>query len=109
MPISSFFTKTFTQRRPVTSADGLGGWTQTYSTVSSTLKGQLTPITGNENVQGEQFTYKQRYKFFCAAIEDVLRGDIITYDSTDYEIMVIRDPAQKSHHMEAICEEIQRE
>lgn len=95
------FNKILTLQRKIRTDDGQGGWIEDWQDVG-TIQGRLRSASASERTAAAQEQATISHVFYCAAGEDVRRGDRIVSGSLVVEIIAIREPSYAGHHLE--CE-----
>lgn len=100
----------FRRRR---TADGQGGWPIDYPQIG-TVTGRIRPATSAEREVAATEEREISHVFYCAATEDVRRGDRLQATSPAgymlvVEVEALREPSLAGEHLEFDCQERQRE
>jgi len=106
--IETLFNHEFAQNRPERTSDGQGGWIVSMSNVG-TIRGRLRPASSEERSVAAQEQRRLSHVFYCAAGEDICRGDCLSADGITVEVLAVREPSRAGHHLECECYETQRE
>lgn len=106
--IESLFNHDWTLTRRTRTADGQGGYTQTWATVA-TVAGRMRPASAAERTLAMQRRADISHVWYVAADEEVQRGDRITGQGRTYDVIAIREPSHAAHHLEVECFEWQQE
>ena len=79
-------------------ADGLGGQTETWSTVSGlgTVSGRMRLLSANEIIQNEKRGYNSSHRFYCAYVSSITAGQRIYYGGEYYKVVA---PPDNPHEM----------
>ena len=86
--------------RYVTSvSDGMGGYTDTYTT-RHTLNVGFHSLTAQERLMAGRESALITNRVFMEYKSDIEQSDEVVYDGQTYEIVAIVDPAQKHKHLE---------
>lgn len=106
--IDSLYNHSWTLSRRTRTADGQGGYTQTWATVA-TVAGRMRPASASERTLALQRLAEISHVWYVAADEDVLRGDRITGQGRTWDVIAIREPSYAAHHLEVEALERQKE
>jgi hypothetical protein len=105
MPISKFYTTTFTVTRGTWSEDG-DGFASSAPTTIGTFKGHIQQITP-KLAQYLNLNFTKTYSVWCSPLTDVKSGDIISGGNKYYSVKEIQNNASvgSNMHLELIVEE----
>lgn len=98
--MSNFYDRhgtTFTVKRKTITAGA--AVSATWLNVSTTNKGVLSDLSGYMIKKYERKYAESTHLLLCGVI-DVEEGDHIVYNSSEYEVSFVSNPAQKDHHLE---------
>jgi head-tail adaptor len=104
-----FKTHTLTVERLSRTADGAGGWAETFAPVGE-LTGSLQPLSAAEVHNADQLRAEARWVFFVDLGSDVARDDeLVGPDGRRFRVLSIGDWAAASRldHIRVDLEEIQ--
>lgn len=104
----SLLNNTFTVERRLRVSDGQGGWTIAYES-AGTLEGRIRPTSLKERLVADSAEAQISHVLYCAAGEDIARGDRVTTGDLTVEVLGIREPSEASEHWEIDCLERQDE
>lgn len=99
---------TFSVERRLRVSDGKGGWTIAYES-AGTIEGRIRPTTLKERLVADSAEAQISHVLYCAADEDVARGDRVTVGDLTVEVLGIREPSEAGKHWEIDCLERQDE
>lgn len=103
----NFLHSTFTVKRRTRTADGLGGYTITYPTVTTVI-GKMDPLaTVRELIVAGKFSGYITHVLYTKHGENILRDDVIEGEGRRVRVLGIKEPSELGHHLEIQCEEIQ--
>lgn len=105
--IETLYISTFSRTRKSRTSNGQGGWTESYGSAAS-IEGRMRPATATERLMAAQRQAEISHVFYCAADEDVVRGDHLTGEGRTYEVIAVREPSHSGHHLEVECRETQK-
>lgn len=88
----------FTVKRSTVTVSS-GASVKTWANVSTTNKGVLNDLSGSMIRKYERKVSESTHLLLCGVI-DVVSDDHIVYDSKEYEVTFVSNPAQKDHHLE---------
>lgn len=100
-----------TLQRKVETADGVGGITETWSSLL-TISGVLTSPSGLSKFSDELFrtlkeTVRGVYVFFCDPPSiAITEKDRFIYGSRIFDIRFIKNPGEMNHHYEILLQEL---
>jgi SPP1 family predicted phage head-tail adaptor len=95
------FDKTLILQRKTRIDDGQGGWIEDWQTVG-TIRGRFRPASASERTAAAQEQAVISHVLYCAADEDVCRGDRVVLGNLIVEVTAVREPSYAGHHLE--CE-----
>jgi len=105
--IDSLFISMFTQSRMSRTADGQGGWAESWSDMG-TIDGRMRPATATEQVVAMQRQVGISHVLYCDAEVEVLREDRLTGEGRTWRVVAVREPSHMGHHLDIDCEELQK-
>jgi len=108
MGINRMLTHTITVKRDSLTANGAGGATQSESTVSSTVRGALSRMSGSERSRFAGLSQEVSHILFVPAGTDIQRGDKVTMDGISLVVKEVDEPGRRGHHLECFCKEFQK-
>jgi SPP1 family predicted phage head-tail adaptor len=83
--------------RPQRTADGQGGFTETFVPVG-TVRGRVRSWTSEEELVARQLGVRISHVFYCD-LTDVRRGDRLEVGTTVYDVRSVRQPSDPHHLM----------
>lgn len=111
--IAGLFNAWFTLAHRSRTADGSGGFTESYASSYATERGRMSMLgktsgRSQERQIGQQLTEWVSHMFYCRTGVPIERGDQITDDNgVNYLVLAVRQPT-KGNHIEAECREVQQ-
>jgi SPP1 family predicted phage head-tail adaptor len=106
--ITSFLNNIFAVYRTVRTDDGQGGHNEALVHVGD-IAGRLRPTSASERNSADQLNVMMSHVLYCAATEDIQRGDTVVGAGADLKVIAVRDPSYEGHHYQVDCDEIVRE
>ncbi len=106
--IDALYIHSLTISRPTRTPDGQGGWAIGYTELGG-IAGRLRPAGASEQTVADQQQAKVTHVLYCAADEDIRRGDLVSVAGVTVEVVAVREPSHMGHHLECDCAEIQQE
>ena len=103
MAIKDYYTETFIIESPSTTVSDIGGWTPSYSTLS-TILGAIDELTGQDQNIAKQYIDKATHILFCSSTVTITSKYRVTYDSEYYRVLNVDNPVKRSHHLEVLLE-----
>jgi head-tail adaptor len=110
IPIPSMawlFIHTLSHFRPTRTSDGQGGWSVAYADLG-TIVGRLRPASASERTVADQEQARVSHVLYCAATEDIERGDLFSLSGLFVEVIAVREPSNMGHHLEVDAFELQK-
>lgn len=106
----SLLNNTFTVSRRIRGSDGQGGWTIAYEDVGD-IEGRLSTrnVGDRDRMVADSDERQITHTLYCLAGENIARGDIVSIDDLELEVLGIREPSLASEHWEIDCLERQVE
>lgn len=109
----SLLNNTFSHYRRRRTSDGQGGWSIDYP-LQGTVEGRIRPASSSEREVAMAEERDISHVFYCAADEDVQRGDRLVATSSSgrtltVEVDAVREPSLAGEHLECDCQERQVE
>lgn len=99
---SGLLTETFYPQTVTLTADGLGGYTETWDD-GTAFKGRLSSLPINESMSGDKLTVFASHKLFCNSQSINEAARIRNSGSTRYfEIKGVINPSNISDHLEIL-------
>src|SRR5688572_28552997 len=85
-------------RRHTLTGDGMGGATESTSTYA-TVWASAEPMSGREREQAMREEATSNYLFTIRHRDDVVEGDIIRWQSRDYNVRFVRDAGPRPQYL----------
>lgn len=105
--IETLFESSLAVQRRTRASNGQGGWTETWAT-ASTIAARMRPASASERTLAVQRQAQITHVCYCAADEDVTRGDQLSGEGRTYTVVAVREPSHVGHHLEIDCLETQK-
>ena len=101
--MTGLFLPGFEVWRATRTSDGQGGWVEGF-TLSSTVAGRLSPLSGAEVMAADRQRGVISLRFSTDAATDVLEGDQVRYAGRIAEVQAVRITSS-GRRKECACEE----
>ena len=101
---ASLYNNTLTLQSKTLTADGMGGWTETWADIGS-FRGRISPLTAQERLQQDKTTMTTTHRIYCNSM-DVMPNDRIKWDTYYFEIIGVTNPSEAYSHLEIDVREI---
>lgn len=72
--------------------------TTTYTESLTTIECAINPVNGRERFAGGQNAIFADYKLFCADSVTLTEGKRVRWNSTNYNVVFVKDTFNKGHH-----------
>ena len=95
---SSLFKDTFTRQTNTLTADGQGGWTESW-TDGTVFRGRLSALPINERMASDKVTVYATRRLYCNNLT-ITEEDRVKLGSRFFEIKGVRNPSNISEHLE---------
>jgi len=89
---------TFTRQTLSRTADGMGGWTETWSD-DSTFQGRLGSLPAEERLASDKVTVYATHRLYCNNLT-ISEEDRVKLGSRLFEIKAVRNPSNINDHLE---------
>lgn len=111
--LESLLNNTFSVEARERTADGMGGWTITYTGIG-TIEGRIRPANSNERMVAESEEQQITHVLYTATLttstgDTLARGCRVTVGDLTVEVLGVREPSEMAHHWEIDCLERQDE
>jgi SPP1 family predicted phage head-tail adaptor len=106
--IGNLYNNVFGLYRISHTADGHGGWLETYTRVA-TFDGRLRPASSAERETAAQEQRAISHVLYAATDCGVARGDQVRGADRVLTVQAVREPSHAGHHLEIDCLELQAE
>lgn len=89
--------------RAARTSDGQGGWAEAF-TLSSTVAGRFSPLSGAEQIAMDRQRGVIGYRFSTSSATDIREGDQVRFDGRVAEVQAVRTTST-GRRKECVCEE----
>lgn len=96
--MKSLYNKTLTLQSVTLTADGQGGWAESWSD-TGTFRARISPLTASERLLQDKVTPEVTHRIYCDNM-DVVETDRIQWGTVYFEIKGIVNPSEAYHHLE---------
>ena len=93
----------------VKSADGMGGWTEAWSSLYSGLRASVWPLSGSEILESLKLEHSVTHRIRIRYREGIKADMRVSFDSRTFNIKSVIVPQEKRVMVELMCEEIDGE
>jgi len=96
--------KRITIQSPTRTADGMGGWTEAWSTLA-TVWAAVWPVSAKEILQGGQTSMELTHRIRIRYRDGVLASQRILYGTRYLSIIGIINPSERREWLDLLCKE----
>ena len=100
------FYKAWTVYRMVTADDGMGGFTQTSSSVAA-VEGRMRPLTGELKLSADKDTAFGSHRFYCNPTTEITPGRYLSTGGAMYEVKFAADMMSMGRLMQSDCQAVE--
>ncbi|MDF2790818.1 MAG: Phage head-tail joining protein [Neobacillus sp.] len=101
--MESFFQKGINIQRSVNVPNGIGGYTQTWSTIIVDYDGIIDQLSGNERLSADKISPNSTH-ILIGEVVDVKESDRVVHNQKIYEIKNVDNPMNMDRHLEILLE-----
>jgi head-tail adaptor len=105
--ITHLLNRTGAITRKARTADGQGGWTESFSAVE-TAAVRLRPASAREREYGPKDVAEITHVLYAEGDANIRRSDLVEIDSESYEVVSVRKTSLPTHHLEVDLHLIQQ-